>query len=72
MDTLRALFKSRKFITALATILGILLAQIGMGEVAAAAVTEALILLALAYILGTAYEDGKANRNELIERHKGD
>lgn len=57
MKTIRALFKSRKFVAALAAALGVLFVQLGLDEAAAETVSEAIVLLGLAYIGGTTIED---------------
>ncbi len=63
MTTLKTLFKSRKFVTAFGAIISIVLAQLGLDEVAAKALTIAITMLATAYIVGTAAEDMAAKSN---------
>lgn len=57
MDVLRALFRSRKFVAALITMIVSILVAVGVPEDIAAPLITSIAAVAVAYIAGTAWED---------------
>lgn len=67
MDVLRALLRSRKFVAALITMIVSILVAVGMPEELAEPLITSIAAVALAYILGTAYEDGQEKAAAVVE-----
>lgn len=57
MEVVRALFSSRKFVTALGAVIVSILVSFGVPEEMAGPLITAIMVLAAAYIGGTALED---------------
>lgn len=67
MNVIRALLRSRKFVAALISVVVSILVAVGMDETVAGQLVTAVMVLATAYILGTAYEDGQEKSATIIE-----
>ena len=64
MKTLKLLFRSRKFVVALGSIVAATLSRlIGLDPETTNTLTILIMTVASAYIVGQAYEDGKANES---------
>jgi putative flippase GtrA len=72
MDVIQALLRSRKFVTALVSMLVSILVAVGVPEDIAAPLIASVTALAVAYIVGTAYEDGQEKASPYIELTRGD
>ena len=57
MSVIKALFRSRKFVSALAALVGSVAVVLGFDEAIAAKLVTAIITVAGLFILGTAAED---------------
>jgi hypothetical protein len=67
MDVLRALFRSRKFVAALITVVVSVLVALGVPEEIATPLIASIASVGVAYIAGTAYEDGQEKSAVTIE-----
>lgn len=67
MDVLRALFRSRKFVAGLSAIIVAVLVELGVPEGVSDQLINAIMLIAVAYIGGTAIEDAMFKRALQIE-----
>jgi uncharacterized membrane protein len=67
MDVLQALLRSRKFTAALITMVVSLLVALGVPEELATPLIASITAVAVAYIAGTAYEDGQEKASPYVE-----
>jgi uncharacterized membrane protein len=67
MDVLQALLRSRKFTAALITMIVSLLVALGVPEELATPLIASITAVAVAYIAGTAYEDGQEKSSPYVE-----
>lgn len=71
MDVLRALFRSRKFVAGLSAIIVATLVELGVPEGVSSQLIDAITVIAVAYIGGTAIEDAMFKRALQIEGQIG-
>lgn len=67
MDVLRALFRSRKFVAGLITVIVSVLVALGVPEDLVEPLVTSIVAVGMAYMLGTAYEDGQEKAAPYVE-----